>query len=166
MEYRSEMLSSNASYVEENAPDFSKLVSDILMRKVLGRRWNEIVVCFKNKACLAMIVLSGSLLEALFLARINQYSDKKRIFTASSAPKDKNGQTQPLNRWTLNDYIAVAFELKWISHSAKEVSVVFRDFRNFIHPEKEISSGHEIGEQDIQLLWPIFKTLVEQIINN
>ena len=108
--------------------------------------------------------MMGGLLEALLLARVNRESDKKPIFTARAAPKDKKGITKPLSDWMLKDYIDVVAELKWISVSAKDVGAVLRDYRNYIHPYKQLSHGIHIALDDATLFWEISKTISRQII--
>jgi hypothetical protein len=39
----------------------------------------------------------------------------------------------------LKDFIDVVHELGWITVSAKDVGAVLRDYRNYIHPQKQLS---------------------------
>lgn len=102
--------------------------------------------------------MMGALIEALLLARVNRLQDKSPVFKANSAPKDKKTrQTLPLGKWTLHDYINVAHELSWIRQPARDVSVVLRDYRNCIHPAKELSQGNSINDQDSAMFWVVFQ---------
>src|SRR6266508_3631639 len=47
----------------------------------------------------------------------------------------------PLPEWTLRPYIDVAHEICWITRSGKDVAAVLRDYRNYVHPEKQRSHG-------------------------
>jgi hypothetical protein len=124
----------------DQPPDFTPLVPDTQMQKILVNRWNECTNCIAAGAPLAATVMMGGLLETLLLARINKEPDKKKIFTANTTPKDKTtGKPLPLKEWTLRHYIDVAHELNWISQSAKDISAILRDYRNYIHPYKELS---------------------------
>ncbi len=147
-------------------PDFSKLIADDRMIKILIRRWNETVNCIENSAPLSALVMMGALLESLLLARINKLSDKKPIFSLKCTPKDKTKKPLPLQEWGLNDFIEVAFEMGWIRKPAKEVGIIIRDYRNFIHPVKELSSGFQVEDSDAKMFWPIFIQLSEQIIKS
>jgi hypothetical protein len=147
-------------------PDFSKLISDSGMLQILNRRWDETLRCIDAKAFLAAIVMMGALLEALLLARINRMPDKSPLFKSHCAPKDKSGKPKPLQEWTLNAYIDVSHDLGWIRKSARDVGVVLRDYRNFIHPEKEFTHGITLEENDARIFWAIFTQLAEQIINS
>ena len=108
----------------------------------------------------------GGQLEALLLARVNRESDQAPIFKARTAPKNKAGQTRPLNEWMLNNYIEVAHELGWISVSARDVGAVLRDYRNYVHPFKQLSHGVHLTYADAALLWEITKNILRQVLAN
>lgn len=150
---------------EMGPPDFSRLIAEPRMQSILERRWEETRRCMQAGAYLAATVLMGSLLEALLLARTNALADKSPVFTSKCAPKDpKTGKTRPQQEWTLNAYIDVAHDLKWIRRSARDVGVVLRDYRNYVHPEKEFTHGVTVEKTDAQMFWAVFTQLSEQII--
>jgi len=137
------------------------------MQAILVRRWSETQKCLDAGAYLAATVIMGSLLEALLLARVNKLSDKTPVFNSNKAPKNpKTGKVRPLQEWTLNSFIDVAHELGWIRRSARDVGVVLRDYRNFIHPEKEFRHGISVDEDDANMFWVIFTQLSGQIIGS
>ncbi|MDI6449355.1 hypothetical protein [Anaerobaca lacustris] len=148
------------------APDFSKLISDTGMQQILVRRWAESQKCLAGQAYLAATVMMGSLLEALLLARMNRLTEKSPAFGSKCAPKDKSGKTRPLQEWTLSSFIDVAHDLGWIRKAARDVGVVLRDYRNFIHPEKEFTHGVTLEENDARMFWVIFTQLCEQIVKS
>ena len=109
--------------------------------------------------------MMGGLLESLFLARVNREPQKPRIFTAQSAPKDrKTNNPLALSEWTLANYIAVAHELKWISQAVRDVSVILRDYRNYIHPQKEMSHQLALTTADSEMLWAVCKGIAIQLL--
>ena len=59
-----------APSTEPAQPQFHLLISDPKMLGILDRRWKETLACQRVGADLAATVMLGSLLEALFLARI------------------------------------------------------------------------------------------------
>ena len=144
---------------------FTPLITDAKMQVILQSRWQECVICVKNGASLGATVMMGGLLEGLLLARINQLTDKAPVFTATAAPKDKKtGKTQPLPFWGLKDFIDVAHELGWITTTAKNIGDVLRDYRNYIHPQKELSNGVSLAPGDAEMLWNIAKTMITQVL--
>ncbi len=150
----------------DQPPNFAPLISDLAMQRILVARWEECTKCLSAEVPLAATVMMGGLLEALLLARINREPVKKNIFTAKAAPKDHSKKTKPLPDWTLKDFIDVAHELNWISVSAKDVGAVLRDYRNYIHPQKQLSHGVHLQLEDAVLFWEISKSITRQIISS
>ena len=145
--------------------DFSPLVTDARMRTILDNRLEEITKCLECSAPLAATIMMGGLLEALFLAHVNRVVDKGPIFKAKAAPKHhQTGKVLPLNEWTLNSYIEVGAELGWITKPAKEIGIVLRNYRNFIHPERELSTGITLTPEDAVMFWSVSTQLAQQII--
>jgi hypothetical protein len=149
----------------DQAPDFSPLIADPAMQQILISRWNECLLCLTAQASLAATVMMGGLLEALLLARINRENDKSAIFTAKAAPKNpKTKATKPLGEWMLNDFIQVLSEIKWITVSATAVGAVLRDYRNYIHPQKQLSHNMHLTPQDASLFWEVTKNIARQVV--
>lgn len=146
--------------------DFARLIADAGMRRILERRWEEALLCINAGARLAATVMMGALLEAILLARRNHLQNKAPVFTASAAPKDPGGKTRPLKDWGLKNYLDVANELNWIRHSAKDVGDVLRDYRNYVHPEKEHSHAVTIDGKDTNMFLTIFCSLAEQVVGS
>lgn len=152
---------------KNSIPDFSPLVRDQKMQKILVNRWNEIIKCLECDAPLAATIMMGGLLEALFLARANKLSDKSPLYIAKAAPIDSTTKkVVPLDKWMLNSFIEVAAELGWIRKPAKEIGIVLRDYRNFIHPERELRTGFTLEKDDATMFWQIFSQVAQQILNN
>ncbi|MCR9232185.1 MAG: hypothetical protein NXI29_14335 [bacterium] len=149
----------------DTPPSFMKLIPDPAMQKILESRWNECAKCVLADAPLSATVMMGGFLEALLLARVNRETNKTSVFNATKSPKDKKtGKTKPLQEWSLRHYIDVAHELSWISSSAKDVGEVVRDYRNYIHPYKELSHGVILSSGDAKLFWEIAKSIARQLL--
>jgi hypothetical protein len=158
-------LAAASQQTSDQAPTFAPLISDQRMQAILLARWKECVDCINAGAPLAANVMMGGLLEALLLARIHRETDKSKIFAAANAPRDrKSGKPLPLQEWTLHNYIGVAHEVKWISHSAKDVGEVLMDYRNYIHPYKELSHGIVLTKDDSIVLWEVGKSISKQVL--
>lgn len=134
------------------------------MQTILGERWRECVKCVAAGAPLSAVVMMGGMLEGLLLARVNQLRDPSAVFKAASAPKDKTGNPLKLNEWGLKNYLDVAHELGWISRTTKDVGEIVRDYRNYIHPQKQYSHGVSISADDARTLWEIAKTVARQVL--
>lgn len=148
-------------------PDFSPLVGNQDMREILTRRWNECAKCVAAEAHLAAIVMMGGFLEALFVARANKMSDKGPLTKAASAPKDKaTGKTLNYQSWMLDSYIKVGAELRWITASAGRLADVLKEYRNYVHPEKERRHGVVLELNDSSVFWQLTQALAEQLLQS
>lgn len=156
---------SSVPNTDDLAPDFSPLAGNQEMREILTRRWLECSKCVKADAHMAAVVMMGGLLEALFMARANKMSDKSPLTAAKNAPKDKaTGKTTNYQQWMLDSYIKVGCELKWITESAKGVADKLKEFRNFVHPAKELQYGITLGFNDSSMFWQVTKALARQLL--
>lgn len=150
---------------DEPSPDFGPLAADQVMKGILVRRWHECRKCLLGGAHLAATVMMGGLLEALFVARADKLKDKSPLFKAKATPIDeKTKKPLDLRDWTLRSYIDVGHELGWITRSGKDVAVVLRDYRNYVHPEKERAHGVVLKEQDSHMFWELTKSIARQLL--
>jgi hypothetical protein len=156
-----------ASPPDDTPPDWSPVAQDAELQTILTRRWLETVNCLNVGSGMAAAVMMGGMLEGVLFARVDSLANKKSVFTAATAPKDpRSGNPLQLAHWTLHNFIEVAHELTWILQAAKDLSIVLRDYRNFIHPNKELKEGKVVSHEDAVLMWPVFKSLVQQILTN
>lgn len=149
-------------------PNISKLVQNAEMASILNRRMQEVLDAIE-KSPLTATIMMGAVLEALFLARINLLTDKKALFALKTTPKDKTGKALELKEWGLNDFIDVSHEIGWIRKPLKDISAVLRDYRNIIHPVKELTLMREmktdilVNSSDAKMFWRVFFEVSEQI---
>jgi hypothetical protein len=149
----------------DTPPKFDPLIADPKMQAILTKRWNECVICVKSGAPLAATVMMGGLLEGLLLAKINQLPSKTPVFNAAATPMDpKTGKALQLKEWGLKNYIDVAHELGWITKTTKDIGEVVRDYRNYIHPQKELSHGITLEPGDASMLWEVGKSITLQLL--
>lgn len=159
------LLAAPAPRTGDTAPAFAPLAADPQMQAILSRRWDECTRCLQANAPLAATVMMGGLLEALFVSRANKLSDKGSLFRSKAAPIDqKTKKPIDLRQWTLAPYIDVGHDLGWISRSAKDVAVILRDYRNYVHPEKERAHGVTLSTDDAAMLWEVTKTLSKELL--
>lgn len=155
------------STVPDSIPDFSALAADAMMKAILERRWVECQKCIAMDAPLAATVMMGGLLEALFVARANLMTNKGPLFRSKATPIDgKTKKPLALTEWTLRPYIDVAAELGWISSSGKDVAAILRDYRNYVHPEKERAHGVNLNKHDAGMFWVVTKNLTHQLLSS
>jgi hypothetical protein len=143
-------------YGGENSRNVSRsfvFIGDADLRKIIERDYREFaLVLLPGAAWKSSVVMAGSILEAiLFDAMTNDPAVQTRAMGSSVAPTAK-GAVKPLNDWTLQNLIDVAADINVIPpQRAKAIDQSLRDYRNYVHPKKEIRTGFPCTEAEAHL---------------
>ncbi|MCK4338644.1 MAG: hypothetical protein KAW92_01280 [Candidatus Cloacimonetes bacterium] len=130
----------------------------------LKKRFEEIKKCLNAEAPLSVIFLSGSTLEGILLGIALKYP--KEFNRAKSSPKDKEGKVKQFHNWTLSNFIDVAYEVGLLKEDVKKFSHALRDFRNYIHPYEQVSSGFNPDKHTAIICWQVLKAAIYQVTKN
>lgn len=146
--------------------EFDDLSTDALgigfeVSEIINIRIEEIKKCFSAKAYLSVIFLSGSSLEGILLGIAIKFP--KEFNQAQSSPKDKELKVRLLHDWTLSQLIDTSYELGIIKEDVKKFSHALRDFRNYIHPYQQVSSGFNPDEHTAKICFQVLKAAINQI---
>lgn len=151
------------------AKEFGKISLDKLgldsgITAILKQRVEEIRKSLGAKAPLGVIFLCGSTLEGVLLGIACM---KAREFNQSPlSPKDRGtGKVRQFSDWTLNDFINVARDLKLVGEDVKKFSHALRDFRNYIHPYQQLSTGFDPDEHTARICWQVLQAAIVQLSN-
>lgn len=94
-------------------PDLSPLTASIPgLAEEIGRRWRDAQKCVHVEAFTSAVIMMGSILEGLLLARTQQSASV--AYQSVRAPKDKSGKAIAIPDWTLSALIDVAADVGWI----------------------------------------------------
>ena len=116
-------------------------ISDIDLRNVLLQRLNELDRVFMANANLSTIFLSISTLEGIFshLAKIFKSRIKASVSYPKYASGNKMGQQKDVDDLTIDEMYSLFKELDLLPDikDFEQVYRLFRNYRNFIHPQKQ-----------------------------
>jgi hypothetical protein len=118
---------------------FNNLLQDIKLARILIHRWVESQRTFEAAAYLSTVILLGSILEEVLLAKIKQ--NPKEADRAESAPQDRDGKVLPFADWPLGALITVAHECGWLDGDIDDFSPALRDYRNLVRPTEQQRNG-------------------------
>lgn len=142
----------------------SKIGLEGRVSDVLEHRISEIEKCYVGDAPLAAILLAGSTLEGILLGVASKHP--KHFNSATNSPKDKNGKVRMFQDWTLSSFIDVARELRLIQLDTYKFSHALRDFRNYIHPFEQMSSGFAPRQHTAKICLQVLKAAINEIHEN
>lgn len=150
-------------YKIEQPPEVARLTMVMPnLEDVIKSRWIEAQKCQRNECFLSSIILMGSILEALLMARCSK--DLLLANLTNSAPKDrKSGKTKPLQEWNLSSLIDVAVELGWLKIDRGKFGHALRESRNVVHPYVEITIHADFDEATCKTSWEVLKASVSDL---
>jgi hypothetical protein len=142
----------------------SNLQLDNSITNVLKYRIKEIESCFSANAPLSVIILAGSTLEGILLGVATRCP---RAFNcAKSAPKNKEQKVKQFHEWSLSNFIDVSKEVNLLHHDVHKFSHALRDFRNYIHPFEQMSTGFTPTMHTAKICLQVLKVAINQINEN
>lgn len=121
--------------------DFS-FIHDPGLKEITIRDYRELKqIVFPSQAWKSTVVLAGSIIEAILQDQLTKDEATAQMASgASSAPRGKNLAN---GEWSLHNLIKVCVELTVLTEErAACVDQVLRDYRNFVHPKKELRAQH------------------------
>lgn len=156
---------SEASFLtqEFKAISLDQLGLDIRVTNVINSRLEEIKKCLQSNAPMSVIFLSGSSLEGILLGIASSFP---RAFNMAKTAPRKDGKTKVFPEWTLANLIETAYELGIVNEDVRKFSHALRDFRNYIHPLQQISSGFFPDEHTATICWQVLKAAIYQLSSN
>lgn len=132
-------------------------VSAILEQRIL-----EVKKCLQSDAALSAIFLCGSILEGILLSVATM--NAREFNQSSSSPKNKDtGKVKQFHEWSLNNLIDVAYDLGFIGLDVQKYSHSLRDFRNYIHPYQQMSSGFNPDMHTAKISWQVLKATISDL---
>ena len=146
--------------------DFSKisvkkLEIEASIIPILESRITEANKCLRQESSLAVVFLTGSILEGVLLG--TALSNPQKFNMSPVSPKDKSGKVKSFPEWTLSDFIDVACNIKLLSLDVKKFSHALREFRNYIHPYEQMTSGFNPDKHTAEICLQVLKAAIADL---
>jgi len=146
---------------EFSIPNIQKLPIETQAVPIIESRLKEARAAMGAKAYLSVIFLCGSVLEAVLLGAAQK--EPSRFNRAIASPKAADGTVKRFHEWSLSQFIDVACEIGLLKPDVKKFSHGLRDFRNYIHPYEQMSSGFTPDEHTAKLCFQTLKAALASI---
>ena len=151
--------------VIHSPPDFSALTSSMPgLTEEINRRWREAQKCFHVEAFTSAVILMGSILEGLLLARAQRSASV--AYQSRCAPKDKNGKIVAIPDWTLSSLIDVATDVGWVKTDRGKFSHALRESRNVVHPWQAVSIRADFDAATCRTSWEALDASVADLLGS
>lgn len=150
---------------QQMSREFS-FILDADLQSIIQRDYLEFNnILIPDNAWKSAVVLSGSILEAVLYDVLENPKYYTQALAAKKAPKDKSRNVIDLKtkEWKLINLINVAEEIGVLpSAKANAIDQILRDYRNFVHPKKEIRSQFPCTEAEAFLA----KGALDSVLNH
>ncbi|MEV4645513.1 hypothetical protein [Saccharopolyspora sp. NPDC049357] len=117
---------------------------------VLVKRAKEADICASSGAHTLAIIGIGSFVEGMLLALL---IERDREIRENGFPAGKNGKHVTPQRAGLELLINTARSKNWIQFVAADFMHRVRDYRNFVHPGKELAELPDFDQESVRLCW-------------
>lgn len=125
-------------------------VNDDQIKKLLIRDYDELEKCFQNKLSKSVLILSGSILEAVLID----------YFTSRTSDL---AEINKLNQLSLGELIQRANDDKVIGNNNKNFSSGIQGYRNLIHPGREMRLKENFDQDTAALSFSALKLILKEV---
>ncbi len=129
-----------------------EFISDKKFQELLERDYQELESCISVKATKSVLVLSGSIIEALLIEFFLQ-------FLPTGFTREK------IFKLTFQELLDLAEKETLLTQREKNLAWVIKDYRNLIHPGKEIRKEEKFDFESAQISLSLVKIIVTAIRN-
>lgn len=134
-------------------------IKDENIRCIILRDIKECAIAIATSQVKSATILTGSIIEALLYTVL-----KEKGINSYYIKRKGNNVSINIEDMALNELLSVAEQEKLIGHNSFHLSHYIRDYRNFIHPAKEIRSKDNITQENVLVIWSILKRLVDELL--
>ncbi len=125
-------------------------ISDEDFRESIENDYNELESCIEAKAWKSVHVLAGSIVESI----LSDYIIALKVVSKSAALK-----------LDLGKIIKLCYENEYISFKSSELSSVIREYRNLIHPGRQIRLKENVDKDSAIIAKSVVKLIIKEVSN-
>lgn len=137
------------------------LISGDDMRKIIQRDIWECAIAIISGQDKSATILCGSAMEALLLSAIHTKGIEK--YDISEISKSKRATSYPVKEMGLNELLIVAKKEDIIQKNTYHLGHYIRDYRNVVHPAKEVRMLESITHEEVITMWNVLKRVVDDL---
>lgn len=127
-----------------------EFINDLKFKKILLRDYEELVKCYEIKASKSVLILCGSIVESIlteyFIDSLQEGKSKEDILQMS-----------------LGKLLELAEEKNIITSKIKRLSSVIQDYRNLIHPGREVRKSESFSNEDAEISMSLLRIIIDSI---
>jgi len=139
-------------------------IQDIELKDIIQRDLRECAIAVVAGQDKLATIMCGSIVEALLLYQIREKGVTK--YDVSSVSHRKDASKCAVSDMALNELLYVAFELKILDRASHYLGHYLKDYRNMVHPVREIRAKEKATHENVVTMWAILVKLISDIFEN
>lgn len=141
-------------------------IDDKDLQVVLEKRLDELERAFAVNANLSTIILSISCIEGIFKHIADIF--RELIKTSPDYPLKTKGEKKDFHRLTIEEIYKLLLERNIMQRieNFDQIYSLFRNYRNFIHPQKQKKESWPVGLGQAQMAIGLLNATIEQLSNS
>ena len=153
-------LGDRSLYIRQPAPrnDFW-FVHDPDLRQQLEEDWREAQAVHQVQAWKSCVILCGGVLEGMLLDALAQDQSRRE----AEFQRIYQRRAEALDRWDLIELATVANKMGILRKGIEHVGHALREFRNLIHPGKQIREKVKLSEEEAQIAIDVVKVYMRDM---
>lgn len=141
---------------EYMVPNINRLPISSPVAAIIQKRVDEAETALSAKAWLSVIFMCGSAFEGILLGIAEKQPE---LFKGNSKSKKE------LQKWHLAELIDAAYDARLLELDVKKFSHVLRDFRNYIHPYRQMVTNFTPTEHTAKICLQVLKAAMANLID-
>lgn len=137
-------------------------IQDAELRSIIQRDLRECAIAVIAKQDKLATIMCGSIAEALLLYKITEKKIEKYDVTPVN-PRRQNASNVPVKDMMLNELLHVAHQEHILDAANYHLGHYLRDYRNMIHPSKELRAKEDINHENVITMWSVLVRLISYI---
>lgn len=127
-----------------------EFINDLKFKEILLRDYEELIKCYEIKASKSVLILCGSIIETILTE-----------YFIDSLPEGK--LKDDILKMSLGNLLELAEEKHVITSKIRKLSSVIQDYRNLIHPGREVRKSEGFSNEDAEISMSLLKIIVDSI---
>jgi len=133
------------------------------MLEILQRDLRECAIAVVARQDKMATIMCGSIIEALLMLKIKERGIVK--YDISAVNKGRKASNYPVSEMGLSELLHVVDKENILDKSGYHLGHYIRDYRNVVHPAKEIRMSEEVNHENVLTMWSILKRLIADLFH-
>ena len=138
-------------------------IKDKDMRDLLFRDLRECAIAVVTCQDKMATIMCGSIMEAMLLLKISERGITHYDISQISGKKGANNF--PVQNMGLNEFLFVAEKEKMLNTNNYHLGHYIRDYRNVVHPAKEIRMKEDIKHDNVLTMWSVLIRIISELFS-